>query len=310
MKSILEDTGAIEPNTGHRQGLSRRRFLQAALAFAGGAVALQPRLSLGAEPVDLARWAFLSDTHIAANPKNHYRGFYPYRNLQEIVTQITSDLPEGLLVTGDLARLTGRAGDYENFQELLAPITEQRPAYMTIGNHDSRRNFLRAFEYLEDGASASWRKYVIAADTGPVRLVLLDSLLFSNTSWGLVGGAQRTWLKDYLRRFDDKPAILFLHHDVAPGTSLLDVNRLWDIIVPARQVKALVHGHSHRFGFSRFEGIHVINLPATGYNLHNGDPVGWVEARLTPEDGRFVLHSIGGNARLDGYTATLGWRTS
>jgi len=121
---------------------------------------------------------------------------------------------------------------------------------MTIGNHDSRRNFLRAFEYLEDGASASWRKYVIAADTGPVRLVLLDSLLFSNTSWGLVGGAQRTWLKDYLRRFDDKPAILFLHHDVAPGTSLLDVNRLWDIIVPARQVKALVHGHSHRFGFT------------------------------------------------------------
>jgi len=309
MKSVLGDTGAIGPDPGSRPRLSRRKFLKAALAVAGGAMGLQPRPGFGAEPVDVARWAFLSDTHIAANPKNRYRGFYPYRNLQEVVEQITSDLPEGLLVTGDLARLTGRAGDYENLKDLLAPITQQRPTYMTIGNHDSRRNFLRAFDYLEEGASASWRKHVIAADTGPVRLVLLDSLLFSNTSWGLVGGAQRTWLRDYLRSFDDKPALLFIHHDVEPGTSLLDVNRLWDIIVPARQVKAVVHGHSHGFGFARYEGIHVITLPATGYNLHNGDPVGWVEARLTPEDGEFVLHSIGGNARLDGYRAALGWRT-
>jgi len=302
MKSVLQDTG-------RRGELSRRRFLRAALAAAGGAVALQPRLSLGAERTDVARWAFLSDTHISVNPENRYRGFYPYRNLQTVVAQMASDLPEGLVVAGDLARLTGRAGDYETFKTLLAPITEQRPTYMTIGNHDSRRNFLRAFEYLEDGASARWRKHVIAADTGPVRLVLLDSLLFSNTSWGLVGGAQRTWLRNHLRRFDDKPTLLFIHHDVGPGTSLLDVGHLWDIIIGARQVKAVVHGHSHGFGFRRFEGLHVINLPASGYNLHDGDPVGWVQAQLTPDHGRFVLHSIGGNARLDGYTTTLRWRT-
>jgi 3',5'-cyclic AMP phosphodiesterase CpdA len=292
----------------HRQW-NRREFLKAALAAAGAAVALQPRLSLSAERTDVARWAFLSDTHISVNPENRYRGFYPYRNLQTVVAQMASDLPEGLVVAGDLARLTGHAGDYENLKALLAPITEQRPTYMTIGNHDSRRNFLRAFEYLEDGASVHWRKHVVAADTGPVRLVLLDSLLFSNMSWGLVGGAQRVWLREYLRTFDDKPALLFIHHDVGPGTSLLDVSRLWDIIVPARQVKAVVHGHSHGFGFKRFEGVHVINLPASGYNLHDGDPVGWVQAQLTPEDGRFVLHSIGGNARLDGYTTTLRWRT-
>ena len=308
MKRVPGNNRAAGPETGKRREFSRRQFLKAALAVAGGAVVMQPPSSAAAERGDVAQWAFLSDTHIAADHDNRYRGFYPYRNLQTVVAQIAADVPEGLVVTGDLARLTGRAGDYENLKALLAPITEKRPAYLAIGNHDSRRNFLRAFEYLDDGASADHSKHVVAADTGPVRLVVLDSLLFSNMSWGLVGRAQRVWLQDYLRHFDDKPAILFLHHDVGPGTSLLDVRRFWDVIAPAAHVKAVVHGHSHAFGFTQFAGIHVINLPATGYNLHDRDPVGWVEARLTPAGGEFALHAIGGNARLDGYTWTLRWR--
>jgi hypothetical protein len=66
------------------------------------------RVAFGGQP----RWAFLSDTHIAGDPEDKYRGFYPYRNLQTAFTRIASDLPEGLVVTVDIARLTGQMGDY------------------------------------------------------------------------------------------------------------------------------------------------------------------------------------------------------
>jgi hypothetical protein len=70
----------------------------------------------------------------------------------------------------------------------------------------------------------------------------------------------------------------------------------------------VVHGHSHRYRFSRFKGIHLIGLPATGYNLSGNESVGWVEARLTRQGGEFVLHTIRGSRAADGRTQTLRWR--
>ena len=54
------------------------------------------------------RWAFLSDTHIPEDVNNNYRGFYPYRNLQKVVPGIVSTMPDGVAITGDLARLSGK----------------------------------------------------------------------------------------------------------------------------------------------------------------------------------------------------------
>ena len=77
----------------------------------------------------------------------------------------------------------------------------------------------------------------------------------------------------------------------------------------AGKIKAVVYGHSHKYGYSEVAGIHLINLPATGYNLSGGQPVGWVEARLTPRGGEFTLHSIGGSRKIDRHTQALSWRT-
>ena len=92
----------------------------------------------GREPVRQAdrRWAFLSDTHIAGDVENNYRGHYPYRNLRETFEQIASDLPEGMIVTGDIARLTGQTEDYEQFKESDDP--PRRPAADLPGPRQSR----------------------------------------------------------------------------------------------------------------------------------------------------------------------------
>ncbi len=292
--------------------VNRRQFLSFGLAVAGGVVAMGPRRGRAQEAKepkdrkDVARWAFLSDTHIAADPDNHFRGFYPHLNLQKVIAGVASNLPDGIVITGDLSRSRGGAGAYESFRSMVMPLAEKRPIYMAVGNHDNRRDFFEAFEKSDSSGEAVENKHIITAMAGPVRMIVLDSLLYTNIYGGMLGRPQRTWLETYLNICDDTPTIVFLHH--TPRADLLDARRLFDIIKPIPKVKAVVYGHSHKYELYESDGLQLINLPATGYNFTNAQPVGWVEARLTSKGGEFVLHAVGGNARRDGRTTMVRWR--
>lgn len=289
--------------------LNRRGFLKQTLAVAGGLAALGSSRTVVARSKEPAHWAFLSDTHIAADPDNKYRGFYPYQNFREISHQIVGHLPDGLVVTGDLARLKGHAADYKNFNELVAPIARERPVHFATGNHDDRDNVLRAFEKSKHPAWVVNGKHMFTVNAGPVKLIILDSLLLVDMPWGRLGTGQRAWLDTYLRACDDIPIVLMLHHPVIGKDALWDAKSFLQLVKPMAKVKAIVHGHSHDFEYSQFEGIHLINLPATGYNLANDQPVGWVDAHLGANEGVFTLHALEGNTRLNGHTTRLRWRT-
>jgi Icc protein len=304
--------------------LSRRQLLRGGLALA--ACTLGPHWARAQERPHVAppemppsevplpacdpectRWALLSDTHIAADPENRYRGFYPYRNLEEVTAQIACDLPDGLVITGDLARLRGETEAYENLLVLLYPIAAQRPIHLGLGNHDDRDDFFQTFGAGYDDDGAVENKHVVTTETGPVRMIVLDSLLNVNWMTGKLGPQQRTWLETVLQTCDDRPTILFLHHTL--NGELLDMRRLLEIIRPVPKIKAVVYGHSHQYGYREFAGIHLINLPATGYTLTRHQPVGWVKARLRKDGGEFTLHAIGGDRENDGQTQTLVWRS-
>ena len=294
---------------GSERQVSRRQFLTFGLAVAGGVVTLGPRTGgaeEGKDRKDMSRWAFLSDTHIAEDPGNRFRGFYPHRNMQAVTTQIASNLPDGLVITGDISRWKGGVGAYDKAKSMLAPIAEKRPIYMGLGNHDNRDDFLQAFENSADRGEAVKDKHIVTAMAGPVRMIVLDSLLYTNVFGGMIGKTQRTWLDTYLRVCDDTPTILFLHH--TPRADLLDARRLFDVITPIKKVKAVVYGHSHKYEFRESNGIQLINLPAVGYNFTGAQPVGWVEARLNGKGGEFVLHAVGGNPKRDGRTTMVRWR--
>jgi len=286
--------------------VNRRQFIKSGLSLAAGVATLGPARTLGENRSEYTRWAFLSDTHVAPDPDNHYRGFYPYRNLQIIAEEIAYNPPDGVVITGDLARMKGETEAYENLKTLLAPVTAQRPVFLGLGNHDDHDNFSRIFGNAPSNGMTVAEKHIAAAVAGPVRLIVLDSLLVDRAS-GFLGQSQRAWLKALLDASDDRPTILFFHH--RPRIDLLDGPRLLEIIKPVAKVKAVVYGHSHKFRFSEYYGIHMINLPATGFNLSSSQPVGWVEARLTEEGGAFTLHALSGNRRMDGSCQRLYWRT-
>ncbi len=291
--------------------INRRQFLKTAAAMAGGVTMLGSCRSWASTPNSnqSVKWAFLSDTHIPTDPSNNYRGFYPYQNLQKAVPQIAENRPEGLIITGDLARLEGLPGDYANAHKLLSPIMKERPICVGLGNHDHRKNFLTAFPDSTKGDQNVRGKHAVSMDAGPVRLIVLDSLLYTNKVAGLLGRSQRNWLAEYLEANPTKPTILFFHHPLTDSDGdLLDTDRLLDIIKPASTVKAVVFGHSHAYNFSKRGDLHLINLPACGYNFNDDQPVGWVEAQLTAKGGEFLMHAVGGNMAADGRTTKVQWR--
>jgi len=132
--------------------LDRRTFIRTALAATGTLVALGAAgcYNSAIKEKQAVRLALLSDVHIPADVENNYRGFYPYRNLEKIVPDIVSASPDGVVIAGDLARLTGEPGDYANLKKLLSPLTEKTPVFMALGNHDNRENFLKALRHSPD----------------------------------------------------------------------------------------------------------------------------------------------------------------
>ncbi|MFB0552279.1 MAG: metallophosphoesterase [Phycisphaerae bacterium] len=292
--------------------MNRRSLIKTGLTAVGALAAIVTGCSPGLRKSEQkpARWALLADTHIPEDFNNNYRGFYPYQNFKKVIPDIVSASPDGVAIAGDLARLTGQLGDYDNLKKLLNPIAEKRPVFMALGNHDNRDNFVKVFDEIPREKQHVKGKHIVVVNNPTTRLIILDSLFYVNKVPGLLGKTQRQWLENYLEECDVTPTILCFHHTLTDSDdALLDVPRLFSTIKPIRKVKAIVYGHSHEYKFSEFEGIHLINLPAVGYNFSDAEPIGWVEANLTAKGGDFTLHAIAGDKNKDGSVTKLTWRT-
>lgn len=289
-----------------RSGSTRRSFLRAS----GGALVLSLPAA-GAAASDSARLALLSDTHIPTDPRNEYRGFQPVENLKKVVPGVLKYAPEAVVIDGDLARDVGLPSDYANFKSLLEPLTAQCPVGMALGNHDDRGNFLAAVANIASGErSPLQQKHVVILERPPVRLILLDSLAFPHHTSGLLGKSQRIWLDDYLASAKKTPTLLFVHHTLDDGDgSLLDFQPFLAIAARHRVVKAIFYGHSHAYKFDTMDGVHLVNLPATGYNFKDSEPVGWVQATFSAAGAELTLQAIAGNTSGHGKTTSIKWRS-
>lgn len=292
------------------QPISRKNFIKSSLGMA--AALSVPTYSWGDPSEEVAHWALLSDTHVAGDKEDAYRNFKPYKNLQTIVPNVIAARAQGVVINGDIARLSGEPADYQCVKELLKPLASNTPVHMTLGNHDDRNHFTQVFSdatALSHATTLVEEKYVQIIETPPVRMILLDSLLYVNKAVGLLGKKQRSWLEMLLDSAEKKATVLFVHHTLGDDDiDLQDVDRLFGIIRPHPSVKAIFYGHSHQYKYDQREGIHLINLPAVGYNFTDDQPLGWVEAKMTKEGGNFTLHAFGGDQTDDGATVHLDWR--
>jgi Icc protein len=295
------------------QPVNRRDFLgHSARALA--LLALSKRTGVlgqeAAEPGKQVHLALLSDTHVAADSKNEYRKFLPWENLKTVVPQVIESRPEGVILNGDAARLTGELADYAAVKQLLTPLAERAPVYIGLGNHDDRDNFFKVFDHPSGNRQKIAGKHVLVIERPFMRLILLDSLLYVNKAPGLLGKTQREWLARYLEESDVRPIVIFVHHTLGDGDGdLLDVERLFRLTRPHKSVKAIIYGHSHKYAFTQEDGIHLINIPAVGYNFSDDEPVGWVDAVFTANGVDLKLRAFAGNRAADGKSRSLTWRS-
>lgn len=304
-------------------GQTRRGWLRRVLA--GTAAATVGRFLPGAAAIASAAaddegqaWiAFISDTHIAADPTQIARNNNMSDNLKRVVNEILAEKhrPRAVLIDGDLALADGQKGDYEQLLKLLAPLVEAgMPIHMALGNHDNRSNFR---EILADSpilkshkATSIETHHTTDVTIAGVRFLVLDSLQRPNYTPGALGEGQRNWLKETLDQQPETPTLIFVHHDpsLEMKRSLEDTPELYEIIVPRTQVKALVFGHTHVWNpAQQHQGIRLVNIPAVAYSFAQ-QPLGWTKFVPLQGGATFTLNTLDKNHLSHGQALLLNWR--
>ncbi len=298
----------------HLGPISRREFLARSLA-AVASVALTPSLLGGDKPTDPHTWAFLSDTHLAANRELTARGINMTDHFQAVSRELLSlpQRPAGLFLTGDCAYNSGQSGDYSVLADLLTPLRQdQIPIHLALGNHDNRERFWEAFSQEKTAPRPMPDRQVSILRTARANWFILDSLEKTLSTPGLIGREQLDWLAGALDANPRKPALVLVHHN--PGLSggnmgLKDTLAFLEVIRPRKQVKAYIYGHTHSWKIEQdFSGIHFINLPTVAYVFRKGDPAGWVHAHLEGDGMRLELRCIDPAHPHHGQVVNLAWR--
>jgi hypothetical protein len=298
--------------------ISRRRFLNGSLA-AATAAALSPRWlsAQDAAAVDPHRFALLSDTHIHADPNSiHKTDVNPYANLAAACREICALAPKpaAVLHSGDCANHAGNPGDYVTFLRGLEPLRASGlSVHIALGNHDHRANFFAALPPdARRDKTLSYRQTLLV-EAPRANLFLLDSLDVTNKTPGVLGKAQLNWLAKQLDTRADKPAIVFVHHDPHDPkkeklSGLTDTQAFWDTVLPRKQVKAYVFGHTHDWTHRENQGLHLVNLPPTAWLFKEGKPRGWVDLTLREDGATFELRSLDAKHPQHGEKLELKWR--
>jgi predicted phosphodiesterase len=301
----------------HLPQLSRREFLKrAALAGAGVALAPQAYAGLFGKPRDKHTFAIFSDPHIAADAALKNSGVNMANNLAACVRELAAwpVKPATVIVNGDLAFKFGLPEDYATFGKLIEPVRALAPIHLSLGNHDVRENFWRAFPNDATRLKSVPQRQAAVFSSDRANWFLLDSLDKTNSTPGELGAAQLDWLDRELKARAGKPAIIVAHHNLGTVNfvaGLADSAALEEMFARHRQVKAFIFGHTHDWHVSQHaSGVHLINLPPTGYVFHEGRPSGWARATLARDGAEFELRSLDPQHPEHAQVKNLSWRSA
>jgi hypothetical protein len=294
--------------------LSRRDFL-AGVALGGAGFAAGCSRHAGSRGNADGWYAWLADTHVAADASATLREQVMAENFRKVVADImdADDPPRGVIIDGDLALHDGRLDDYETLLKVAAPLRDAGiPLHLALGNHDHRAHFRAAVAAVIPEEESLPDKQVGVVEGPGVRLLLLDSLQKTNVTAGRLGMGQLEWLANQLEAHPATPAIICVHHNLNAEwpSALLDTRELLDLLRPRRQAKAVVFGHTHVWNVQSIDGIHMINLPAIGYRFLPKQPLGWCVFRPARDGCELELRCIGGDRRQDRRRVELRWRSA
>jgi 3',5'-cyclic-AMP phosphodiesterase len=287
--------------------VSRRDFMKWSLAL--GAAATLPRPLLAAlDPPPFDHLALLSDVHVSGGLLSDMA-----KRLSTAITQVLAQKPQKVLLSGDCAYLSGPNEDYREYVRRIQPLVQAGlPLHMTLGNHDDRDRFWNALPREQPDAKIAIRRQALVVEGPHANWFLLDSLNEDHKDSGELGPNQLEWLSAKLDALSDKPALIMLHHDLVrdgkPG-ALKDAEKLLAITRPRLHVKAIFFGHTHVWSAVLDKsGIHLVNLPATGFTLWGKSFLAWIDCKVRPDYATLTIRALDPANKYDGQTVILNWR--
>jgi len=200
----------------------------------------------------------ISDCHLLAEADGWFCGVQPYRQLELLLTQLQSNQPDAVILTGDLTQDHSLAS-YLLISELFSAWS--CPVFYLPGNHDDMALMQQAFALPP-----------FCADTelslGHWRLCLLNSK--GPTPAGYFEQTRQQQLQQQLLSYPADSAVwLFCHHHLSPMGSFidehiqLDAAALWQIIGSDPRIQGFAHGHCH-YAYAKIQqGIHLVGCPAS-----------------------------------------------
>jgi len=214
------------------------------------------------------KFIHISDLHLV-EPGRKLWGFDPLARLDACLADISAHHGDAAFcaISGDLAE-RGEIAAYQALKERLERFP--LPTYLTLGNHDDRKNFFAVFN---DAPRDDAGFVQTATIHDGVSVLALDTLKGPPSSAGLYGEDRRTWLREQFERLGDTPAIIFMHHppfDI--GHDLMDLIKLEDgdafhRLLAGRNIKHLFFGHAHRPMSGQWRGISFSAVPSLAHQL-------------------------------------------
>lgn len=243
--------------------------------------------------------------------------------------------PRFALINGDAAYDIGTLGDYRTLVDRWQTTVEQSPRragtrmplHVLLGNHDDRVHFrILLHNPPSELTDKHVRKLGVADGSRFCDWLLLDSLRVVDEVPGELEVEQLAWLDEALTEssFSSRPAIVVVHHPPVPDEnpdkpfSLQDHKAFWDIAAKHPNVKAVLHGHTHRWaprtwkldgrasatpgpavGDRRLDEqreVPLIGLAPTSYVFDEANPWGCVVADVDADGATFTMRAMDGHA--------------
>lgn len=213
--------------------------------------------------------AEITDIHLMKDGAPAYGTIDTTRFLEQAVSTLAemTPRPDVLLVAGDISE-DGSPGSYALFREITGTLGI--PTYITPGNHDAREPMRAAF--LGDGYLPATGPLDYSVDLGPLRLLVLDSLLEGEVH-GEIGPDRLAAFDTALEKTGGAPTLVMLHHPpFVTGTkmdkiALRDGDALGTVITRHDNVEIVLAGHFHRSLQRRWAGTLANICSSTAHQM-------------------------------------------
>lgn len=199
----------------------------------------------------------LSDCHLLASLDGIYKQVNPASHLAAIVDELLRDLPDAVVLTGDMTQDHSTAS-YQFLASILAPL--RCPVFCLPGNHDD---------------ICQLDKLCQQAPFRPERSLVLNGwqLLLLNTKGDTPAGvflpSEQQWLLTQCQQTTQAAIWLFCHHHPLPLNCFIDKHgqqhqvQLWQTIAREPRIRGISHGHAHYAYQRRLQQYDIVGCPAS-----------------------------------------------